>query len=73
MQDEEINEPDDDEKPEGEEPSGIESDEEVLKLVKTCKRESDKHLASWMKESKEAYDLVAGHQWSEEDRAVLRK
>lgn len=73
MQDEEINEPDDDEKPEGEEPSGIESDEDVLKLVKTCKRESDKHLASWMKESKEAYDLVAGHQWSEEDRAVLEE
>lgn len=73
MQDEEINEPDDDEKPEGEEPSGIESDEEVLKLVKTCKRESDKHLAAWMKEAKEAYDLVAGHQWSEEDRAVLEE
>jgi len=73
MQDEEINEPDDDEKPEGEEPSGIESDEEVLKLVKTCKRESDKHLAAWMKEAKDAYDLVAGHQWSEEDRAVLEE
>jgi len=73
MQDEEINGPDDDEKPEGEEPSGIESDEDVLKLVKTCKRESDKHLASWMKESKESYDLVAGHQWSEEDRAVLEE
>ena len=73
MQDEEINEPDDDEKPEGEEPSGIESDEEVLKLVKTCKRESDKHLAAWMKEAKDAYDLVAGHQWSEEDRAKLEE
>lgn len=76
MNDEEINLPEADDVAEGE---GIatseieESDAEVLKLVKEARKASDKHLAEWMEEARDCYDMVAGHQWSDDDRAVLEE
>ena len=71
MTDNELNEPEESKEEPGEGASVVESDDEVLKLVKTCKKDSDKHLAGWLREAKDSFDLVAGHQWSEEDRAIL--
>lgn len=72
MTDDEINEPEPEKEEHGEGASdGIESDHDLIELVKKCKKDSDKHLAQWLKEAKDSYDLVAGHQWSDEDRAVL--
>lgn len=50
-----------------------ESDAEVIKLVKESRKASDKHLAEWMTEARDCYDMVAGHQWSDEDKAVLEE
>ena len=72
MTDDEINDLEPEEKQEHrEDASGMEDDYEIIKLVKSCKKDSDKHLAAWVKEAKDSYDLVAGHQWNETDRAVL--
>lgn len=75
MTDDEINEPGDEKEKPGSSPSvdGIESDDEILRLVKSSKVESEKHLAAWLKEAKESFDLVAGHQWTEEDKAKLEE
>lgn len=76
MNDEEIELPEADDVAEGEggATSEIEeSDAEVLKLVKEARKASDKHLAEWLEEARDCYDMVAGHQWSDDDRAVLEE
>jgi|DEB0MinimDraft_3_1074331.scaffolds.fasta_scaffold03247_2 hypothetical protein len=50
-----------------------ESDDDVLCLVKDSRKASEKHLAEWMTEARGCYDMVAGHQWSDEDKAVLEE
>lgn len=34
-------------------------------------RSLKKHLAEWLTEAKNNYDMVAGHQWDDTDRSVL--
>ena len=50
-----------------------ESDEDIIKMVKDARKESDKHLSEWLKEARDCYDLASGNQWSDEDKAVLEK
>lgn len=60
--------------PEGEAVPGItESDADIVAQVKKCRKESEKHLADWIKEAKDCFDLVAGEQWTTEDKAKLEE
>lgn len=74
MDDQEYDEPEDDStEAEDEDESGFESDAEILRRVRSARKESDKHLAGWIDEAKNCYDMVAGHQWDDTDRAVLEE
>lgn len=44
---------------------------DVIARMMRYKRESEAHLAEWRKEARQAYDFVAGHQWSEEEESEL--
>src|SRR5882757_7408708 len=44
----------------------------LLLTAKAWFREDREHAADWRVAAKEDYDFVAGHQWSEADRQVLR-
>lgn len=63
-----------DEENEGEgEATSMEGDAEIVKMVKAARKASDKHLSEWLAEAKSNYDMVAGHQWDDTDRAVLEE
>lgn len=66
--------PEEDDKAEGEgEATSFESDEDIVLLARQCRKESEKHLAEWLTEAKNNYDMVAGHQWDDTDRSVLEE
>ena len=69
-EDETTDLPEADDRVEGEgEGASFETDDEVIQLVRTCAKQSDKHLSNWMEEAKSNYDMVAGHQWDDTDKA----
>lgn len=73
-EDETTDLPEADDRVEGEgEGASFETDDEVIQLVRTCAKQSDKHLSNWMEEAKSNYDMVAGHQWDDTDKAVLEE
>ena len=53
---------------------GLEGDAEtdLISRAKRARRLSKSHTADWRKAAREDYDFVAGEQWSEEDKQVLR-
>lgn len=48
-------------------------DAALIARIKRCKKDGDQHLGEWRKEAQEAYDFVAGEQWSETDKAKLQE
>jgi hypothetical protein len=44
----------------------------LLLAAKAWYREDREHSEAWRRDAKEDFDFVAGHQWSEEDKEVLR-
>ncbi len=48
------------------------SDEQVLKEYMSRMSEARKHSSQWRTEAKELYDIRAGHQWSDEDKALIQ-
>lgn len=70
----ELDLPEADDKAEGDgEASSFESDAEIVSMVREARKASEKHLAEWITEAKSNYDMVAGHQWDDTDRAVLEE
>ena len=51
----------------------IESDELLVEKVKEQYQQAEDALKEWRHEARELYDLVAGHQWSAEDRLKLEE
>jgi hypothetical protein len=51
---------------------GLPDAEEVYAEFKARLRQSNQHQKDWRTEARSLYDLVAGHQWSEEDLAKLK-
>lgn len=49
------------------------SDSDLVKKINDHVKESSDHLGNWIKEAQENYDFYAGHQWSDEDIAVLEE
>src|SRR5215831_6716009 len=47
--------------------------EELLRRVKAWHKDSRDHYQEWRQEAIDAYDIVAGHQWSDQDIEVLRE
>ncbi len=56
----------------GREPSSADPDDDAtFTMVKGWHKDSRKHLADWRIEAAECYAIVAGNQWSDEDKRVL--
>lgn len=51
----------------------IPSDERLVEQVKEQYQQSEDALKEWRFEARELYDMVAGHQWSAEDRLKLEE
>ena len=47
--------------------------EDLLLTAKAWYRADREHSEDWRKDAKEDFDFVAGHQWSDEDKEVLRE
>jgi len=48
-----------------------EADEKLLKRLNRWERASKSHSSKWREEMQLAYDFVAGHQWSSDDKSAL--
>jgi hypothetical protein len=58
----------------GEAVPGIEeSDADIVSMVKKSRKESEKHLADWLTEARDCYAIVAGDQWTTEDKAAVEE
>lgn len=51
----------------------IPDDESVLTEYQTRLNESRNHSRAWREEARDLYDLRAGHQWSDEDKQIIRE
>lgn len=47
------------------------SDEELIERIKRNYKDAEEATSDWRAEARELYDMIAGHQWSEEDRLKL--
>ncbi len=45
--------------------------DDLPKKAWDCWKKADAHLNDWLKESRECFDMVAGDQWTAEDKAAL--
>jgi hypothetical protein len=48
------------------------ADSELVDLVHERFKEARDHASAWREDAREAYDMAAGAQWSEEDLAILK-
>src|SRR5262245_29894489 len=46
-------------------------DETLLRRLKKWERLAKDHWSKWREEARQAFDFVAGHQWSADDKAAL--
>ena len=46
---------------------------ELLAMFDRWEKDLTAHWSGWQQESREAYDFVAGHQWSEDDRVTMEE
>ena len=49
------------------------TDLELVERINHQIKESSDHLNLWLREAQENYDFYAGHQWSDEDAAILEE
>jgi len=46
-------------------------DKDIVKMSQKFTRCWESHASEWVEEARRSYDYVAGHQWSEQDRAAM--
>lgn len=49
------------------------SPEDLVRQAHKKLAKAKDHWAEWRKEARECYDFVSGHQWSDDDRAILQE
>src|SRR5499426_4931716 len=52
-------------------PTKDDDDETLLRRLKKWERLAKDHWSKWREEARQAFDFVAGHQWSADDKAAL--
>lgn len=55
------------------EDDGDDADEDLFERLQGWYKDARDHTYDWRREAYDLYDLVAGHQWSDEDRAFLEE
>lgn len=46
-------------------------DEELLRKLQSWEKQARQHWSQWRQEARRCYDFVAGHQWTQDDKAAL--
>ena len=52
-------------------PTKDDDDETLLRKLKRWEKQAKQHWSEWRQEARQAYDFVAGKQWSADDKAAL--
>jgi hypothetical protein len=51
----------------------IETEEDVVRLVKDCRAQATSSQGEWRDETRTSYDMVSGKQWTDEEEATLQE